>query len=147
MDGRVLPSHPFDPGAPTVSSHVPLITGTNLNESVNGIDHPRAQAMTADEMNRLVGETLGSNGAAIIAAYRQDYPHASPFGLWVAIAASQWRIPAIAQATRKANLGAAPAYSYIYSWRTPVLDNRPGTFHACELAFVFDNAESAAVLR
>jgi para-nitrobenzyl esterase len=141
VDGPVLPNHPFDPGAPTVSSHVPLITGTNLNESVNGVDRPHAEAMTADEMNRLVGETFGSDGDAIVAAYRKDYPQASPFGLWAAIAASQWRIPAIAQATRKANLGAAPAYSYVYSWRTPVLDKRPGTFHACEIAFVFDNAE------
>lgn len=141
VDGRVLPSHPFDPGAPIVSSHVPLITGTNLNESVNGVDNPRAESMTSDEMNRLVSETFGSDADAIIAAYRQDYPNASPFALWAAIAASQWRIPAIAQATRKADLDAAPAYSYIYSWRTPVLDNRPGTFHASELAFVFDNAE------
>ena len=140
VDGRVLPKHPFDPGAPTVSSQVPLITGTNLNESVNGVDHPRAEAMTADEMSRLVGATFGRNSDAIIAAYRQDYPQASPFGLWAAIATSQWRIPAIEQAKRKANLGAAPAYSYVYSWRTPVLDNRPGTFHASEISFVFDNA-------
>ena len=38
-------------------------------------------------------------------------------------------------------MGAAPAYSYIYSWRTPVLNNRPGPFHAAEISFVFDNAE------
>jgi len=70
-----------------------------------------------------------------------DYPLANPFELWAAIAASQWRIPAIEQATRKANLGAAPAYSYIYSWRTPILNKRPGTFHAREISFAFDNAE------
>jgi para-nitrobenzyl esterase len=141
VDGHVLPNHPFDPGAPTVSSDVPLITGTNLNESVNGVDHPGADTMTTDEMNRLVRETLGSDGNAIIAAYREDYPLANPFELWAAITASQWRIPAIAQATRKAYLGAAPAYSYIYSWRTPLLNKRPGTFHACEISFAFDNAE------
>jgi para-nitrobenzyl esterase len=141
VDGHILPNHPFDPGAPTVSSDVPLITGTNLNESVNGVDHPGAESMTTDEMNQLVRETFGSDGAAIIAAYRAEYPLANPFGLWAAIAASQWRIPAIAQATRKANLDAAPAYSYVYSWRTPVLNNRPGTFHACEISFAFDNAE------
>jgi para-nitrobenzyl esterase len=141
VDGHILPNHPFDPGAPTVSSDVPLITGTNLNESVNGVDRPSADTMTNDEMNRLVRETFGSDGAEIIAAYREDYPRANPFQLWAAIAASQWRIPAIAQATRKANLGAAPAYSYIYSWRTPILNKRPGTFHACEISFAFDNAE------
>jgi para-nitrobenzyl esterase len=141
VDGHVLPNHPFDPGAPAVSADVPLITGTNLNESVNGVDHPGAESMTTDEMNRLVRETLGGDGAAIITAYQEEYPRASPFGLWAAIATSQWRIPAIAQATRKAKLGAAPAYSYIYSWHTPMLNKRPGTFHACELAFAFDNAE------
>ena len=141
VDGHILPNHPFDPGAPMVSSNVPLITGTNLNESVNGVDHPDAESMTTDEMNQLVRETFGNDGTAIIAAYREEYPSASPFVLWATIAASQWRIPAIAQATRKANLGSAPAYSYIYSWRTPMLNNRPGTFHACEISFAFDNAE------
>jgi para-nitrobenzyl esterase len=141
VDGHILPNHPFDPGAPTISSDVPLITGTNLNESVNGVDHPGAESMTTDEMNQLVRETFGSDGPAIIAAYREEYPSAHPFDLWAAIAASQWRIPAIAQAKRKAALGAAPAYSYIYSWRTPILNKRPGTFHACEISFAFDNAE------
>ncbi len=71
----------------------------------------------------------------------EDYPNATPFGLYAAIATSNWRIPAFAQAARKAALGAAPAYAYIYSWRTPALDDRPGTFHAAEISFAFDNAE------
>jgi para-nitrobenzyl esterase len=141
VDGQILPNHPFDPGAPSVSSDVPLITGTNLNESVNGVDRPGAESMTVAEMSQLVAGIFGSSGPAIVAAFKQDYPQASPFQLWAAIATSQWRIPAIAQATRKTSLGAAPAYSYIYSWRTPILDKRPGTFHASEIAFAFDNAE------
>ena len=141
VDGHILPNHPFDPEAPAASSSVPLITGTNLNESVNGVDRPDAESMTTLELNRLVHETFGSDGAAIIAAYREDYPQANPFSLWAAIAASQWRIPSIAQATRKASLATAPAYSYVYSWRTPMLNKRPGTFHACEISFAFDNAE------
>ena len=141
VDGLTLPYHPFDPRASIVSVEVPLITGTNLNESVNGIDHPSADAMTVEEMNRLVHEIYAGDTDAIIAAYRQDYPKATPFGLYAAICASQWRLPAFEQAARKAALGAAPAYAYIYSWRTPVLDDRPGTFHAAEISFVFDNAE------
>jgi para-nitrobenzyl esterase len=140
VDGRTLPSHPFDPGAPALSANVPLITGTNLNESVSGLDHPNADSMTVEEMTRRVRESYGSDAEAIIAAYRQDYPKATSFGLYAAIATSRWRVPAFAQAARKAALGAAPAYAYIYSWRTPVLDNRPGSFHACEISFVFDNA-------
>jgi para-nitrobenzyl esterase len=141
VDGRTLPVHPFDPGAPAISADVPLITGTNLNESVSGLDRPGADAMTLDEMNRSIHEMYGSDSEAIIAAYRQDYPDATPFGLYATIATGRWRIPAFAQAARKAALNAAPAYAYIYAWRTPVLNNRPGSFHASEISFVFDNAE------
>jgi para-nitrobenzyl esterase len=141
VDGRTLPTHPFDPGAPALSAAVPLITGTTLNESVNGIDHPGANAMTIEEMKRKIQETYGKDSEAIIAAYREEYPKANPFGIYAAISTSSWRIPAFAQAARKAAQAAAPAYAYIYSWRTPVLDDRPGTFHAAELPFVFDNGE------
>src|SRR5580692_8604311 len=54
VDGSVLPHHPFDPGAPTISANVPLLTGTNLHEFVNGLDHPDASAMGAEELTRLV---------------------------------------------------------------------------------------------
>jgi para-nitrobenzyl esterase len=141
VDGRVLPHHPFDPGAPTLSADVPLLTGTNLHEFVNGLDHPDANAMRVEELSRLVREAFGDDGEAIIAAYRLDYPKATPFGLYATIAASRLRVPAFAQAARKADLGSAPAYAYVYAWRTPVLDDRPGPFHACEIAFTFDNAE------
>ena len=141
LDGHVLPSHPFDPGAPAISADIPLITGTDLNEFVSGIDRPDAEAMTVEELNRLVREAFGGDSETIIAAYRKDYPKATSFGLYATIAASQLRIPAIAQASRKAAQGAAPAYAYIYAWRTPVLDNRPGTFHAAEISFTFDNAD------
>ena len=138
---QILPHHPFDPVAPQISAGIPLITGTNLNEMTNGLDHPDANAMSAEEMNRLVREAFGDRGHAIIDAYRSDYPKASPFGLYAAIAAAPLRHAAFEQASRKAALNAAPAYAYIYSWRTPLLDNRPGPFHAAEIAFVFDNAD------
>lgn len=141
VDGSILPHHPFDPGAPQVSAQVPLLTGSNLHEFVSGLDRPDANAMSTEEVYRLVGEEFGGRGKQIIDAYRQDYPEATPFHLYAAIAAAPFRRAAVEQASRKAALGAAPAYSYIYSWRTPVLDGRPGPFHACEIAFTFDNAE------
>ena len=68
VDGRTLPAHPFDPGAPALSADVPLITGTTLNESVNGIDNPHANDMTVEEMNQRVSKEYGSQSDAIIAA-------------------------------------------------------------------------------
>jgi len=141
MDGGVLPRHPFDPGAPEISADVPLLTGSNLHEFVNGLDRPEAQAMQMDELHRLVSQEFGECGNEIIDAYRRDYPRATPFDLYATIAASSVRRPAWEQASRKTALGRAPAYSYIYAWRTPVLDGRPGPFHGAEIAFTFDNAE------
>src|SRR5467141_2113584 len=141
VDGSILPRHPFDPGAPEISADVPLLTGTNLHEGVSGLDRPNANAMEVEELNRLVKEEFGDGSQTIIDAYRRDSANATPFDLYAIIAAASFRRPAFEQAIRKAALGSAPAYSYIYSWRTPVLDNRPGSFHACEIAFTFDNAE------
>jgi len=141
VDGLILPRHPFDPGAPQISADVPLLTGTNLHEGVSGLDRPDANAIAVEELNRLVKEEFGDGSQTIIDAYRRDYPKATPFDLYAIVAAASFRRPAFEQAIRKAALGSAPAYSYIYSWRTPVLDNRPGSFHASEIAFTFDNAE------
>ena len=64
-----------------------MITGTNLHEFVNGLDHPDANAMGVEELSRLVSEAFGDDGEAIIDAYRHDYPKATPFGLYATIAA------------------------------------------------------------
>jgi para-nitrobenzyl esterase len=141
VDGITLPRHPFDPGAPQISADVPLLTGTNLHEAISGLDRADANAMRIEEVHRLVGEEFGDRAKEIIDAYRRDYPEATPFDLYATIAAAPFRRPAVEQATRKAALGTAPAYSYVYCWRTPVLDGRPGSFHAAEIAFTFDNAE------
>ena len=141
VDGSILPRHPFDPGAPEISADVPLLTGTNLHEAISGLDRADVNAMRIEEVHRLVSEEFGDRAKEIIDAYRRDYPKATPFDLYATIAAAPFRRPAVEQATRKAALGTAPAYSYVYSWRTPVLDGRPGSFHAAEIAFTFDNAE------
>jgi para-nitrobenzyl esterase len=141
IDGRILPGHPFDPGAPEISAHVPLLTGSTLHEFVTGLDRREGRAMQMDELHRLVSQAFGEGSKEIIDAYARDYPRATPFDLYATIAAASFRLPANEQASRKAALGRAPAYSYIYAWRTPILDGRPGPFHASEIAFTFDNAE------
>lgn len=141
VDGRILPRHPFDPGAPETSADVPLLTGTNLHEAISGLDRADVSAMRIEEVHRLVAEAFGDRAKQIIDAYKRDYPEATPFDLYATISAASFRRPAFEQAGRKAALGGAPAYSYVYCWRTPVLDGRPGSFHAAEIAFTFDNAE------
>jgi para-nitrobenzyl esterase len=141
VDGRILPRHPFDPAAPIESADVPLLTGTVLHEEVSALDNPTANSMTDDELKGKMRAAFGNRAEGIIDAYRREYPGATPFGIFGAISAEPFRRCAAEQALRKSSLGAAPAYSYLFAWRTPVLDDRVGTFHACEISFVFDNAE------
>lgn len=141
VDGKILPHHPFDPKAPSVSADVPMLIGTNLNEFVNGVDNPEVNTLTAEQLQERVSKMYGGKTGAVIAAYRREYPKATPFGLLAAISAARPRQNAFTQAERKSQLGRAPAYEYIFGWRTPMLDGRPGTFHSCEIAFVFDNAD------
>jgi len=136
VDGDILPTHPFDPTAPAVSADVPMLIGTNLNEFVHGVDNPDCYALTPAQLEERVKQMYGDRTAAILDAYRGEYPHAKPFDLLSVISTAMVRQGAVEQATRKAAQGAAPAYLYLFSWHTPLLDGRPGAFHSSEIAFV-----------
>ena len=141
LDGKIIPAHPFDPSAPAISANVPLLIGNCQNEFVNGCDNPEVATLTEADLKKRVGEAHGAPADNIIEAYRREYPQESPFGIWAAISASAMHRNSITQAERKAAQGAAPAYHYLYAWRTPMLDNTPGTFHSSEITFAFDNAD------
>jgi para-nitrobenzyl esterase len=141
VDGTILPRDPFAPDAPSVSASVPMMTGTIFNEITSALSNDSVGAgMTKVQLQQSLADAYGAKSGAIIAAYRKAWPGATPFEIFAAIAAQPFRYAAHQQAARKARLGAAPSFVYVYKWRTPMLDDRPGTFHACDLAFAFDNA-------
>src|SRR5207244_4575793 len=123
VDGLILPRHPFDPGAPQISANVPLLTGTDLHEAVSGLDRSDANAMGVEELNRLVKEEFGDSSQTIIDAYRRDYPGATPFDMYATIAAAPFRRAAVEQETRKAELGTAREYYFIYFWHHTVMNS------------------------
>jgi para-nitrobenzyl esterase len=141
VDGKALPNHPFDPAAPAMSAHVPMIIGTTLNEFVTAINHPEYEAMSEADLQTRVREIYGDRAMSVISAFRQRTPRAKPFDLWSHIAAAGVRGSAIEQAKLKAAQGKAPAYLYWFSWQTPILSGRPRAFHCAEIAFVFDNTD------
>jgi para-nitrobenzyl esterase len=141
VDGNILPAQPFDTKASMLSADVPMIIGTTLNEFVTAINHPEYEAMSSDELEQRVKAMFGDNAASIIQAFRKRTPSAKPFDLWSHIAASPVRQAAIRQAAAKAALGAAPAYLYWFTWKTPILNGRPRAFHCAEIPFVFDNTD------
>lgn len=141
VDGVILPRHPFDPDAPEVSASVPLLVGTNQNEFVNGVDNPGVYDLTHSGLEQLLASRYGERGGAILDAFARSYPGSRPFDLLSVIETASVRQQAVDQANRKAAQAAAPAYLYLFNYRTPVLDGRPGAFHSAEIAFVFNNLE------
>jgi para-nitrobenzyl esterase len=141
VDGKTLPSHPFDPGAPVISADIPMIIGTTLNEFVTAINHPEFEAMSEADLETRVRGIHGERATSVIGAFRRRTPAAKPFDLWSRIAASGVRGSAIEQAKLKAAQGRAPAYLYWFTWQTPILSGRPRAFHCAEIAFVFDNTD------
>ncbi|HEY2464125.1 MAG TPA: carboxylesterase/lipase family protein [Steroidobacteraceae bacterium] len=141
VDGKILPQHPFDPGAPALSADIPMIIGTTLNEFVTAINHPESEAMSEAELQTRVRAIHDDKTMSIIRAFRERTPRAKPFDIWSRIAASGVRGSAILQAKLKAEQGRAPAYLYWFTWQTPILSGRPRAFHCAEIAFVFDNTE------
>jgi para-nitrobenzyl esterase len=141
VDGKILPAHPFDPGAPAISADIPMIIGTTLNEFVTAINHPEFEAMSEADLETHVREIYGERTMSVIDAFRRRTPRAKPFDLWSRIAASGVRGSAIEQAKLKAAQGGAAAYLYWFTWQTPILSGRPRAFHCAEIAFVFDNTD------
>ena len=149
VDGRVLPTNPFDPTAPKISADIPMVIGTNYTETtflIGSRDPSTFSLNDASLRTRL--KTLYKLGdpevAALIKTYREDQPDASPSLLFFTITSDrQMRMNAITQAERKLALGAAPAYMYYFKWETPVLGGRLHTPHDTEMLFVFDNVAKA----
>lgn len=148
VDGRSLPRQPFDPDAPAQSANVPMLIGTNGTETTAllGIaDAPLFSLNEADMRTKLKSYLHLTDDAqvdSLIAIYKKDRPDATPTDIYFAVTTDRMmRMNAVAQAERKSAQGAAPAYMYIFDWRSPVLGGKLRSPHGIELAFVFDNTD------
>ena len=143
LDGRVLPHHPFDPVAPAISAHVPLIIGTNKDEATLFLLADNELA-TLDEVGlRARIQTMAGDAVdSLIAVYRHVYPQFSLADLFAAMLSDHMmRMNSITLAERKDAQRAAPVYMYLFTYETPALDGRLKSCHALEIPFVFDNLD------
>jgi para-nitrobenzyl esterase len=140
VDGRYLPHHPFDPAAPAISAHVPMLTGTVLNEFTTSLNHPELEAMTEVEASKRLEDMYGVDPKRILEVFRASHPGAKTFDLFSLAMSAQVRQGAVIQAGLKAAQG-TPSYLYWFQWKTPELDGRPRAIHSIDLPFCFDNTD------
>ena len=145
IDGTTLPSGPFAPTAPAISSHVPLMIGTNKDEMTLFFAlAPWMEGMDDKALRERVRMFVGERANTLLEKYRQARPYDSPRDLMMAIATDAgMRIPSLAIADRKVALNGAAVFVYLFTWETPVLGGRLKSPHALEIPFVFGTLESA----
>ncbi|MGB3439256.1 MAG: carboxylesterase family protein [Actinophytocola sp.] len=141
VDGVAIPRDPFAPTAPEVSKHVPMIISATRDEATAFASDPdltEAGLLVAARV--IAGE---ANAARVIAEYRGEYPGASPALLLARMTTdSGFLTAARTQAERKAALGGAPAYMYLFTWASPADPARWAATHGIDVGLVFHNADT-----
>jgi para-nitrobenzyl esterase len=141
MDGTVIPQNPFDPTAPTVSADVPLIVSTALDEAALALTN-----FDLDEagLKKIVDRIAGTNADRVLKLYRSVYPQTSPFLIQARVLTDRgFRASATKQAERKAALGKAPAYMYLFTWPSPGYGGKFGAVHGTDVGLVFHSARGS----
>jgi para-nitrobenzyl esterase len=148
LDSHVFDRHPWDPDAPAISAHIPMLIGTcrtELSNQVGSADASTFDITPADLPERLTRYFPAEDVPALIETFRQSNPDASaPELFFTLITARGYWLDSVLQTERKALQNGAPVYSYRLMWRTPVDGGRRITPHSLDLPFVFDNVDVAS---
>lgn len=141
--GEHIPEHPFDPVGSNLSLNVPVMVGTNKHEqALFSVADTELYDLDEEGMKRRVGQLMGSNADAAIAAYRKAFPEETPSGIYFTMASDQrFRVNSIRLAERKHAQDGANVYMYRFDWEAPAWEGRFRAAHAFEIPFVFDNAQ------
>ena len=145
VDGKAIPTHPWDPGAPAMSARIPLLIGWAHTEETL-YDRPTEQTLALDDegLRKRAAQRLATDPKPVIETFRKAHPEASPWDLWILIATDHPRgTYAREMGKRKAAQSAASAFVYRYDFETPEGGGHMRSPHTIEIPFVFNNIKIA----
>jgi para-nitrobenzyl esterase len=141
IDGKVLPTHPFEP-ATSVSDDIPVMVGGTKDESAIFLapDEPVwSRSLTDAEQRKRLEAIAGPATESIVAYYACCSPGANPAERFItATTASNFGVRGVLLAERKAARAQAPVWMYEFAWETPAFDGKLKSCHSVEVPFVFD---------
>jgi para-nitrobenzyl esterase len=142
IDGNVLPAHPFDPAAPSVSDDVPIMIGGTKDESSIFLapdDAVWKRRVTEDDLRKRIAAVAGDATDALLTYYKRRDQTASPSDrLITALTASNFGVRSVLLAERKAARAKAPVWMYSFDWETPAFGGWLKAPHSVDVPFVFD---------
>jgi para-nitrobenzyl esterase len=142
VDGHYLPAHPFDPVAAPTAADVPLIIGTNRDESATFLAaDPRRRRLTEPELRQRLAPMLGDRLDRVLSVYKRTRPEATPWDLLIAIGSEGFRLSSVRLAERKAAGGPAPVFMYLLTWESDFLGGLFKAGHGIEISLVFDHPD------
>jgi para-nitrobenzyl esterase len=138
-DGGYLPTDMFEPAAAASARGIPVIVGTNRDEHARyATTHPKFNKPFSEDDLRadLAPDFKDPAVGALIGAYRESRPGATPWQLMIGIRSNRFHVNAVRLAERQSQV--APVYQYSFDFAPSPL----GAAHAAEIAFVFSNASA-----
>jgi para-nitrobenzyl esterase len=143
VDGKVINMRSFFEAAPEISKNVPILIGSVSEEGNRMSSRP-----TEEEWHASLSKAYGEDKAsAIIATLKRAYPQKAIQTLSYMCSGSPglnglgMRNNVVKMAKLKHQLNAAPAFTYYFTWQSPIFDGLPGAWHTADLQFCFDNTK------
>ena len=143
VDGKVINMRSFFEAAPEISKNVPILIGSVSEEGNRMSSRP-----TEEEWHASLSKAYGEDKAsAIIATLKSAYPKKAIRTLSYMCSGSPglnglgMRNNVVKMAKLKHQLNGAPAFTYYFTWQSPILDGLPGAWHTADLQFCFDNTK------
>lgn len=150
VDGATLPARPEAALAAGSAAGVSVLVGTTRDE-MRLFSAVAPGAFAAEDEATLLRHVaaipdVGPVGAAtVVGAYRRRWPGLPPTDLHVIIHTDHaFRRPAQRLATLQVEAG-AEAWSYWFTWASPILGGLLGSYHGLEIPFVFDNLDRPGI--
>jgi len=146
VDGKYLPAHPFIPEASPALNDVPIIIGTNKDETALMLARdPRRRRLAEEELVERLTPRLGDKRDSIIATYHKTRPYATPWDLLIGITSEDRRIGCIRLVESKLKAGKAPVFMYLFTWESDYKGYLFKAAHSLEIPFAFDTTEAMEI--
>jgi para-nitrobenzyl esterase len=132
-DGIHLINEPFF--STGLSANIPLLINTTFHEWTPSRADASLETVTWEQVTERLTPRFGVKSNAILAAYKKQFPSASPVEIWALILSN--RKNAVAAADAKTKQGKAPVYLSWFGWEPPLFDGRMRAFHCIDICFWF----------
>jgi para-nitrobenzyl esterase len=136
-DGIHLINEPFF--STGLSADIPLLINTTFHEWTPSRADASLETVTWEQVTERLIPRFGEKSNTILAAYKKQFPSASPVEIWALILSN--RKNAVAAADAKTKLGKAPVYLSWFGWEPPLFDGRMRAFHCIDICFWFYNTD------